>query len=588
MKKDELNNEVKESLPDDLFRKEMDRRTFLEGTTKVAGAAFGLTLLGSLTSLPAKAASNSSFLGNKPDLVFPVISDVHIQRQTDDFKNKLITTLDQLNKVVPKQDAFVVNGDLTDLGLVEEYDKFFSAYNPRKQSQAVSMFAIGNHDYWNGLSAAGAQKRFLDYTGMESMYYHKVVNGYHFIVLYTEDGNTPGTFSVKQIQWLDEQLKIANDDNWKKGNDSEKDDNSQGDDNWIKPIFVFHHQPIKGTIYGSEWGFDQNRDLFYNTLAKYPQVISFSGHTHYPLEDPKIIMQQDFTAIGTSTGAYMWLDSGRIQGEIPEGANLLNQALIVEVYNNEKVIIKRRDIQNNDWIGEPFVIENPGNKKEFKYTADRDKKPPFFTNHAMLSIVNEKTTVTGLTIMFTQAKDNLLVHDYKVTATNVATKEVAREFLAFSEFYTHPVPNPLTLKFDELKPNTTYEVEVKAIDAFGNVSANSLKVLGKTLDGVVPDVTVTLSKIDLNGITDTVDVTVQNARMPQSDWVGLYEITDNPGPNPAIWWMYTSVTNGTCKFTYDPKNNSYPGRYKVGSTYKMIYFYGGGYDAVASATFTVH
>ncbi|WP_416825476.1 metallophosphoesterase family protein [Ectobacillus polymachus] len=571
MKKDKLNNEVEESLHDDLFAKKMDRRAFLEGTTKVAGAALGLTLLGSLTSLPVKAASSSSVMhsnGNNPDLVFPVISDTHIQRQSDDFLNKFITTLDQLNTVAPKQDAFVVVGDLTDLGLVAEYDKFMSAYNVRKQSHAVSMFAIGNHDYWNGLSAVDAQKRFLEKTGMESIYYHKIVNGYHFIVLYTEDGNTPGTFSVKQIEWLGEQLKLANDDDPK------------------KPIFVFHHQPIKGTIYGSEWGFDQNRDLFYNTLAEYPQVISFSGHTHYPLDDPKIIMQKDFTAIGTSTGAYMWLDSGRIQGEIPEGASNLNQALIVEVYNN-KVIIKRRDIHNNDWTGEPFEISYPANKHNFKYTEDRDKKAPFFTNDAMLSIVNEKTTVTGLTIMFTQAKDNLLVHDYKVVAKNVETNEVAREFLAFSEFYKDPVPNPLTLQFDELKPNTMYEVEVKAIDAFGNVSNDSLKVLGKTLDGVVPDVSIRLSKNVLNGITDTVEVTVENARMPKSDWVGLYEINDTPGPIAAIWWMYTSVTNGTCKFTYDPKNNSYPGRYKVGSTYKMIYFYGGGYDAVASATFTV-
>jgi hypothetical protein len=193
-------------------------------------------------------------------------------------------------------------------------------------------------------------------------------------------------------------------------------------------------------------------------------------------------MQQDFTAIGTSTGAYMWLDSGRIQGEIPEDfASILNQALIVEVYNNEKVVIKRRDIHNNDWTGEPFVIENPGNKKEFTYTADRDKKAPFFTNHAMLSVVNGNTTATSLAIMFTQAKDNLLVHDYKMVVRNAATKAVAKEYLAFSEFYKDPVPNPLTLQLDQLNPNTMYEVEVTAIDAFGNVSNNSLKVLAKTL-----------------------------------------------------------------------------------------------------------
>ncbi|QED46630.1 metallophosphoesterase [Cytobacillus dafuensis] len=571
MNNDKLNHEDEKTLHDDLFNKELDRRTFLGGATKVAGVALGFSLVNSLNSLSVSAASSTSVIhsnGNIPDLVFPVISDVHIQRQSDDFLNKFITTLEQLNKVAPKQDAFVVVGDLTDLGTELEYDKLMSAYNPRKQPQAVSMFAIGNHDYWNGLSAANSHKRFCEKTGMESIFYHKVIKGYHFIVLGTEDGNTSGTFSVKQIEWMGEQLKIANNDDPK------------------KPIFVFHHQPIKGTIYGSEWGFSQNRDLFYDTLKEYPQVVTFSGHTHYPLDDPRIIHQKDFTTIGTSTGAYLWLDGGRIQGEVPEGASFLNQALIVEVYNN-KLIIKRRDIHNDDWTGEPFEISYPANKHNFKYTEDRDQKAPFFTNDAMLSIVNEKTTATSLAIMFTQAKDDLLVHDYKVVARNADTKEVAKEFLAFSEFYKDPVPNPLTLPIDELKPNTTYEIEVHALDAYGNVSNSSLKVLGKTLDGVVKEVTISLSKNVLNGVEDTVEVTVENARIPKSDWIGLYEINDEPGPIASIWWMYTEVTDGTCKFTYNPKNNMYPGRYKEGSTYKLVYFYGSGYDAVASATFTV-
>ena len=38
--------------------------------------------------------------------------------------------------------------------------KFMSAYNARKQSKAVSMMAMGNHDYWNGLSVADAQSFF--------------------------------------------------------------------------------------------------------------------------------------------------------------------------------------------------------------------------------------------------------------------------------------------------------------------------------------------------------------------------------------------------------------------------------------------
>ena len=326
------------------------------------------------------------------------------------------------------------------------------------------MMAIGNHDYWNGLSIADAQKRFLEKTKMESIYFYKVIKGYHFIVLGTEDGVTEGTFTVKQIDWLREQLLKANDDDPK------------------KPIFVFHHQPITGTVYGSEWGFTKNRDLFYDTLKEYPQVISFSGHTHYPLDDPRIVHQKDFTSIGTSTGAYLWLDSGRIQGEVPEGADFLNQALIVEVYNN-KVLIKRRDIHNNNWTGDPIEIIYPANKNTFKYTEKRsDKKAPSFLKDAMLSIVNDQTTAASLAIMFTQAKDDVLVHDYKITVKHASTGEIAKDSLAFSEFYLDPVPNPITLPINGLNSNTLYEIEVHAVDAYGKVSENSLTVLGKTLD----------------------------------------------------------------------------------------------------------
>ncbi|MFK9092135.1 metallophosphoesterase family protein [Bacillus salipaludis] len=548
-------------------QKEMNRRTFLQKTSMVVGAAVGATLVNSLTGLPVSAVSGSSIMnstGSKPDLVFPVISDVHIKANNNQTLDKFVTTLAQLNQTTPNQDAFVVVGDLTDNGYTEEYDKFFTAYNAKRQTQSVSMFAIGNHDYWNGLSVANAQQRFLEKTGMESIYYHRVIKGYHFIILGTEDGLTEGTFSEQQIGWLAEKLKEA------------------AADDPHKPIFVFHHQPIKGTIYGSEWGFSKNRDLFYDTLKAYPQVIAFSGHTHYPLDDPRIIHQKDFTSIGTSTGAYLWLETGRIQGEVPEGADILNQALIVEVHHN-KVLIKRRDIHNNDWTGEPFEIKYPAKQNKFTYTEDRDKKAPYFTGDAMISIVHDGTAAAGLTVMLTQAIDDLHVHDYKLKAKNVETGKVEKEILAFSEFYKDPIPNPLTLPLNGLKSNTLYEIEVFALDAFANESHNSLKVLGKTSQGPA----ITLSKTELIGVGDKLDVIVENVRVPNGDWVGLYEVNENPGNVGSIWWMYTKVTDGTCSFTYDPKTNTYPARYKEGATYKLIYFYGSGYDAVAEATFTV-
>jgi hypothetical protein len=65
-------------------------------------------------------------------------------------------------------------------------------------------------------------------------------------------------------------------------------------------------------------------------------------------------------------------------------------------------------------------------------------------------------------------------------AKNAETGEVAKQLLAFSEFYKDPVPNPLTLKIEGLQANTSYQIEVHALDAYGNVCKTPLKALGKT------------------------------------------------------------------------------------------------------------
>jgi 3',5'-cyclic AMP phosphodiesterase CpdA len=399
--------------------------------------------------------------GKGPELVFPVISDVHIKKNGTIDMQKFQDALKQLNEQAPKQDAVVVVGDLTDNGLQEEYDRFFFVYDMKKQPQAVSLMAIGNHDYRNGLSEAGAQKRFLTETGMESIYDHKVIKGYHFIILGTENRLTAGYYSKEQIKWLGKQLEQA-----------EKDDPK-------KPIFVFLHHPLKNTVCGSEWVTGMNGQLLYNTLKQYPQVIHFSGHTHYPLDDPRTIHQKDFTSVGASSVSYIWTGAGYLQGELPPGHQNISQGLIVEVYKS-KVVIKRRDFHKNDWTGKPWEIKLPVKANQFDYTETRDQINPFFPKDASISAVEEKTTASSLEITFTQAVDNLLLHSYKVTVKEKETGETVKEYKAFSEFYNDPVPKLLTLPVQGLKPDTTYVIEVTAMDAFGNKSKNSLIIEAKT------------------------------------------------------------------------------------------------------------
>src|SRR5690625_5156125 len=101
--------------------------------------------------------------------------------------------------------------------------------------------------------------------------------------------------------------------------------------------------------------------------------------------------------------------------------------------------------------------------------------------------------------------------------------------------------------------------------------------------------TTTLSQDTLSRTEESLEVTVKNIRKPVADWIGLYEENVERGvKSPAIWRMYTpSGNDGMSTFTYDPKDTKHPNRYKENKSYKMVYFYGGVYDEVASQVFTI-
>ncbi|QDI92333.1 phosphatase [Salicibibacter halophilus] len=403
--------------------------------------------------------------GDEPELVFPVISDTQIGRETiskDDDLEKFEESLNQLGEVVPNQDALVFLGDLTEHGSTDQYNYAMDIYDENKQDGIESLFAIGNHEYANDLSPEESQERFLDKTGMDSLYYHEVVNDYDFIVMGEEDY---GYYSKEQIQWVDERLSKAEE------RDSEK------------PIFVFSHWPLEDTSYGSEWNLSPNGDFLYETLEKYPQVIHFAGHTHYPISDPRSIHQEDFTSVNTGSVNYMWTEDGYLQGELPPGHEEISNGLIVEVYDDE-VVIERRGFHSNEWVGEPWVIDTPvETTDDFEYTSNRDNENPYFEKGSSATIIEDKTTSTELFVEFDQASDNLLVHSYEVTAIDKETDEAVTEYKAFSEYYKDPVPEKLELPINELEPDTDYEINVKAIDAFGNTSDESLTTIGKTSEG---------------------------------------------------------------------------------------------------------
>ena len=279
---------------------------------------------------------NKNFQGKEkqlriPNLVFPVLSDVHIGGKQAD--KKFIKALQDCGSLENKYDAIAFVGDITDTGNVRQY-KYFSSILSREFSKGAKRFiAIGNHEYKaEKTNEAMIVKRFVHETAMPSLYYDNWVKGYHFIVLGSENMGE-AKLSNAQLNWLEEKLK------------------EKVDENGSRPIFVFLHQPIPHTVYGSDtWGNIINYGQLDEILKKFPQVILFSGHSHYSFNSPKTMFKDNFTMFNTGAVYY-------IMGEDDKYTDYkISQGLIVQVYD-EKVEVRPREFTNRKWIGKGYTID---------------------------------------------------------------------------------------------------------------------------------------------------------------------------------------------------------------------------------------
>ena len=264
-----------------------------------------------------------------------------------------------------KINVLIIDGDIADYSNPECYDNFLTQFNSvfgneKKENIPILNIIMGNHDYWlsysieHGLEFVKGdikemQKLFIDKI-KQKPFSHKIINGYHFINWSCEDGSLDNP--NKNHNWFEKEIKIALEDNDK------------------KPIFVTTHFPPKNTVYGSEdWGDIHLNELF----EKYPQIINFSGHSHFSLIDERSIYQKDYTAIQTQSLSYIELEESKVNGSIPMDefddymiSTNNSMGLICDV-NDNVIVIKRISFEKNEFYGDDWIIDLPINKNNFKY-----------------------------------------------------------------------------------------------------------------------------------------------------------------------------------------------------------------------------
>jgi 3',5'-cyclic-AMP phosphodiesterase len=302
-------------------------------------------------------------MGNDVLCRFSVVSDIHVQAGYEKSIRTFQAALTDLTKL-GFSNTLIINGDLSN-GMPSDLQAIRKILKKTPHPRHV-YFTIGNHEFFrawrdfqgnwkraqfpNGESEQQSIQRFLDLTGEKKVYYDRWIQNYHFIFLGSEHYRQTNPsikedadLSADQLNWLREKL------------DEKKDQEG-------KPVFVFLHQPLPYTVSGSaEWGNErsviQHKQLT-EILAKHPEVILFSGHTHWELKLPTTLVQHKFTMVNSSSVLDPWSNKNKpVEGTQSEG-------LCIEIYR-DKVLIKGRDFAKRKWIAKAaYTLYSPYHLKQ--------------------------------------------------------------------------------------------------------------------------------------------------------------------------------------------------------------------------------
>ena len=431
---------------------------------------------------------------SKIALSLAAISDVHIEGSSDAYANKFTSALNQLKVKAAESDAngidgVMVVGDLIQRAEITMAQNFKALYEDVfKPTEVPMIYTIGNHDMnpkydWTPSTVAQSVaiantfgdeyfKTDIDNT-MRNNYEarHCVIGGYHILAV-TPNGDQPITYSPNVITWLDQQLETIT-----------KTDPS-------RYVIVLTHPMIYNTIYGSLLGEDGGvwtstlpnywaTRVLTGVLEKYPQVVSFHGHLHFPINDPRSLWQGKWTALGCGSTRYMAIEPAGWEGisntpTVMNDANNFSQGYLVQFDVNGNMRVVKMDFFNNGTIGEPYVMQYPdaagANLAKYNNVTRKaaNQAPTMSTIEAKDVKDNEAASVT-----FAAGKDDEFVHHYVITLSKGGNVVATKKILA--DFYLHPNTSEMksswTVDFGTLSESGQYTVTVVAVDSWDAESA---------------------------------------------------------------------------------------------------------------------
>ena len=387
---------------------------------------------------------------------FGMLSDTHInQGNPQSCQDKLRSAFSQLKTQALKQDAdgidgICVAGDLIDYGgyldsqLPIFKNIYEEAFNP---TETPLVYTIGNHDpnsnyWWNSsvYSFANTMRiRFgSDYetadieTTMRDSYEcrHCGVAGYHILAV-TPNSVQPVSYPGEVIQWLDSTLQTI----------TEADPDHY--------VILLTHPMIYDTVYGSKLGPDWLNgtcsDCWYTkaltpTLQKYPQVMTFGGHLHFPINDPCSIWQGDFTSFGCGSTRYMAIEDGKYEymssATVMRDCADVSSGLLLQFDESGNARITKMFFSQNTTFSDPWELEHPAANKTHleKYSTATRKSANTAPTLSTLEVVKSGATYEA---KFAKGADDDFVHHYVLTIKKdgnvVLTKNILSDYYRLAD-----------------------------------------------------------------------------------------------------------------------------------------------------------
>lgn len=340
-------------------------------------------------------------------------------------------------------DAFFGLGDFTSVGGENDFIEYKKALDECVREDTIMINVLGNHE----MKTAEAPEYFVKHFGHEVNTVTEI-NGFTCIAFSGERWLTEWTVSPDSIKWLSGEV--------------EKAEKTAGD----KPIFVFQHPHPFGTVYGSTiWCNPQINTAF----AGHSKVINFSGHSHFPMNDPRSINQSTYTSVGVGAMARFELDKNYVVGQHPEGYEDAIQFAVIEADNTGRVRIRGYDVLSGTFFCDYF-IENVNDRDTFAYTYKNlkahDTAPSFPEEIKVTSAVNENG---GYRVEFTEADaaEGSVVQNYTVKISDSKGKELYKEqFVADYYIIDEDNTSGFNVPAGILETGKDYTLEITAESAY--------------------------------------------------------------------------------------------------------------------------